>query len=263
MNSVYSINPKRLLLLIRSYLITNLNLILILAAVFLAITTLRAILDAFTENSPDLYNKIYFLMLYVSGFFITRRIGKELHDRRKGSNWILLPASTLEKFSTLLLLPTLILICGAALYMSILSVAVEQLMGIFISTSHEMLNPFATEFLKGLNIYISLQAAFLLGAIYFKKHGMSFTFLSFFAYFVILGVFSLVAVDLILGDYIEPMKNIPAFMDSTDKLYAMTLINKYLEVYNTWEPVISYFFSYVFPVICWITAFFSLKEMEL
>ncbi len=263
MNSTCSINPKRLMLLIRSYIFTNINLILVLTAVFSALIIIDAVVDSFMENNSSLYQANYFLLLFVSGFVITRQIGIELHDIRKGSTWLLLPASTLEKFLTLLLLPTLILICAAAVYMTIVSIVIEQGIGFFISTNHKLFNPFNPAFLKGLNIYIIIQAPFLLGVIYFRKRGMSYTFLSFFIYCVILLIFTFVAGRFLIGEYLAPLKDMSNSMGIEVKLYVMNMIEKYLQVNSTWEPVISSFFSYVFAPVCWITAFFTLKETEL
>ena len=262
MNSTYSVNPGRLLLLIRSYIYVNRTLILVLAAVFLALTILNAIGDTFTQKTPDLYDRIFFLLLFVSGFLITRRIGKELHDSRKGPAWLLLPASTMEKFLTLLLLPTLILICGAAIYMAIMSIFVEQGIGLFISSFHDMFNPFNTHFWIGLNIYITIQAPFLLGVIYFKKHGLSFTFLSLFIYSVILVIFTSITGRLLLSEHIAPIINLTSIMDSSIKMQLMILFEKLRHFGVIWKPVFTVIFSCLLPLVCWITAFISLKEME-
>ena len=263
MNNAYSINPKRLILLIRSYIFINLNLILVLTAVFSALTILDAFADPFFENSPDLYRANYFILLFISGFIITRRIGIDLHDIRKGSTWLLLPASIVEKFLTLFLLPTLILICGAALYMTVVSAVLEPAIHIFISSSHRIFNPFDPVFFKTLNLYIALQAPFLLGVIYFKKRGMSHTFLSLFIYSVILLIFAGLTGTYLLGDYLEPVKTFSDTMDNESRIFALSMIEKCMQVDSVWRPIISFFFYYVFPPVCWITAFFTLKEMEL
>lgn len=262
MNNRYSVNPGRLLLLIRSHIAINRTLIVILAAVFLALTILYAIADAFVANSPNLYDKMYSFILYVSGFLITMRIGKELHDSRKGPAWVLLPASTMEKFLTLLLLPTLILICGAALYMAIMSIVVEQGVGLFISSFHSMFNPFNTDFWSGLNTYITMQAPFLLGVIYFKKHGMSFTFLSIFFYIVLLWLFASLTGNMLFSEYNVQFDDVSKGLSGSDKMYLMTYFENIRKFKVIWGPAVTTLLFYVFPLVCWITAFFSLKEME-
>ena len=179
MKSAYHINLRRLLLLIRSLLLINRNSILIITAVITVLIIISAILKALSGNSPDL-NGMYFLLLYVAGFGLTSRISRELHDKRNASTWLLLPASTLEKFLTMLLLPTLLLAGGLVIYMTIVSLVIEFGIGAFFTTGNNFFNPFSIGILKGTAVYIAIQAPFLLGAIYFKKHAMSYTFLSLF-----------------------------------------------------------------------------------
>jgi hypothetical protein len=262
MKSTYSINPRRLLLLIRSSFFINRSLILILTAVFSALITLIAVKDTFTGEYTDLYQSMYYLLLLVSGLAVTWGIARELKDSRKGGTWLLLPASTMEKFLSLLLLSTLLLICAAAVYMTVLSFLVESGIGIFTSSYHKIFNPFGSGIDNRILIYISIQAPFLVGAIYFRKHPISFTFLSLFIYMVLLIIFASVTGKTLLKEHLAPLANFPATMDSTGKLYLMSLFEKFREFSVIWKPVVAIFMSYVFPPVCWITAFFSLKEME-
>ena len=263
MDRTYSINPRRLLLLIRSTVLVNRNLILVLSAVFSALIILIAIKDTFIGNATNLYTSMYYVLLYIAGFSATWGFAKELHDKRKGTAWLLLPTSTMEKFIALLLLTTFILICGAALYMAVLSLALEAGIGIFTSNVHRVFNPFNTSFYYGISVYISVQAPFFVGAMYFRKHAISFTFLSLFIYWFILVVFASFAVKLFLHEYIAPLTSISDPMGSTAKLYLMTVIGKFRQFSDIWRPVMSITLRYVLPLVCWITAFFSLKEMEL
>ena len=262
MNSIHSINPGRLLLLIRSSVFINRSLILILTAVFSALIILIAVKDTFIGESTDLYGKMYSLLLYVAGFAITWGIARELNDKRKGGIWLLLPASTMEKFLTLLLLPTFILICTAALYMAVLSFTVESGIGIFAGSYHGIFNPFEVEIYRRIMVYISVQAPFLVGAIYFKKNAISFTFLSLFIYSILLGIFTSITGKLLLGDHIAQLFGFFRTMDSTSKLYLMTIIDKWRQFGEIWKPITTFILLCVFPLVCWITAFFSLKEME-
>ena len=84
MNSTYRVNPRRLLLLIRSSIFISRNLILVLAAVFSAFLILIAVKDTFTGSSTDLYRNMYSILLFVSGFVVTLGIARELQDKRKG-----------------------------------------------------------------------------------------------------------------------------------------------------------------------------------
>ena len=262
MNSTYSINPRRLFLLIRSSVFINRNLILILTAVFSALIILIAVKDTVTGEYTDLYQNMFSLLLLVSGLAITCGIARELKDTRRSGTWLLLPASALEKFLSLLLLPTLLLIFAAAVYMTALSFLVESGTGIFTTSYHNIFNPFDSGIYTRIVVYIAIQAPFLFGAIYFRRHAISFTFLSLFIYMVLLLIFASVTGRIMLKEHLSPLTNFSAAMDSTGKMYLMTLFEKLRQFGEIWKPVVAIIMSYVFPPICWITAFFSLKEME-
>ncbi len=263
MNRTYSINPGRLLLLIRNTVLVNRNLILVLSAVFSALIILIAIKDTFIGNATNLYTSMYYVLLYIAGFSATWGFAKELHDKRKGTTWLLLPATTMEKFIALLLLTTFVLICGAAVYMAVLSLALEAGIGMVTTNVHKVFNPFNSSFYYGVTVYISIQAPFFAGALYFRKHAISFTILSLFVYWIILVVFASFAGKLLLHEYITPLANISGPMGGTAKLYLMTVIGNLSPFSDIWKPVLSITLRYVFPIVCWIIAFFSLKEMEL
>ena len=262
MNSTYRVNPRRLLLLIRSSIFISRNLILVLAAVFSAFLILIAVKDTFTGSSTDLYRNMYSILLFVSGFVVTLGIARELQDKRKGGTWLLLPASTMEKFLSLLLLPTLILICGAAVYMTAMSFVIESGISIFTSSCHKIFNPFGSDIYIRTVIYIVVQSPFLLGALYFKKHAISFTFLSLFIYWVILSVFTSFAGKMLLNAHFAPLTQISGPMASASKLYFMTIAEQFRQFWGIWKPVVRIILEYALPLVCWITAFFSLKEME-
>jgi len=269
MKSAYRIDMRRLLLLVRNSLIINRKLILITAAVFSALIIIGRVTNALSGDAPYLYNKLFFLLLYISGFALTNRITRELHDKRKANTWLLLPASTLEKFLTLLFLPTILLAGGLIIYMSIVSLVIEFCIGAFITADTNFFNPFSIEILKGIATYIAIQAPFLLGAIYLKKHAMSYTFLFLFLYSAIFWTFTFLSGMYFLGEYIKPL--LPGFsyidgvveLGQVDTLYAMTVINKLRPVSEIWKLIATTFYWFVAPLLWWASAFFSLKEMEL
>jgi hypothetical protein len=262
MNSTYSINPRRLLLLIRSSIFINRNLILILTAVFSAMIILIAVKDTFTREYTNLYQNMYLLLLFVSGFSVTWGISGELKDKRKSGSWLLLPASMLEKFLSILLLPTLFIICGTAVYMTVLSLLVEAGLGLIAGSYHKIFNPFNNGMLSTIIVYIAIQSSFFFGALYFKKNKFSFTFLSLFIYSVILVIFTLVAGKLVLNEHIAPLADMTGGLNNTNKMFFMTLAETLRKFGSIWGPVMVVLASYVYPLVYWIAAFFSLKEME-
>ena len=268
MKNTYGIHMGRLLLLMRNSIIINRNLILLLAAVFSALIILGRIVNALSGEAPFSYNNMFFLLLYISGFALTMSISRDLHDKRKSNTWLLLPASILEKFVTLLFLPTLLLATGIIIYMTIVSYLIEFGLAAFISTDINGFNPFSMDLFKGIGIYVAFQAPFLAGAIYFRKHAMSYTFLILFLWGTLFWVFIFVTGMYLLAEYIPPLfpgfSNAGGFItwDGIDKLYAMTLWGKLRGAMGFWKPITTIYYWFISPLLWWLIAFFSLKEME-
>lgn len=268
MKSTYSINIRRLLLLFRNEIIASPRIFLITAAVFSAILILSRIANAFSEDVQYSYVFMFILFLYISGFVMTKGIHVMLHDKRNAYSFLLLPASPLEKFITLLFVPTLLLTAGLIIYMTIASLILEFVVAAFFSTDINAFNPFSINMLKQIGIYIAVQAPFLTGAIYFKKHAMSGTFLFLFLWGALFWIFSFILGQLFLGEYITPILPGFGFFDSAvelgkiDALYAMTLLEKLKYAMDFWKPLATIYYWFLSPLLWWAIAFFSLKEME-
>ncbi len=267
MKDTYSINIRRLLLLFRNCFIYDKGL-LIAAAVFSAILILSRIANAFSEDAYFSYGPMFFLFLYISGFILTIGFNIELHDKRKPHAWLLFPASTLEKFITLLLLPTIFLSIGLAIYMTVMSHLIEFGVALFFDTEINGFNPFSIIFLKQIVVYFAIQAPFLMGAIYFKKHAMSYTFLILFIWGAMFWIFSFLLGMFFLGDHLTPLLPGFGFIDGVvelrdiDTLYAMTLLEKLKYAMDFWKPLATIYYWVLSPILWWAIAFFSLKEME-
>ncbi len=267
MKDTYRINIRRLLLLFRNCFIVDKGL-LIAAAVFTSFLILSRILNAFSNDAHFSYETLFFLFLYISGFLMTIGVNIELHDKRKPHAWLLLPASTLEKFITLLFLTTLFLSVGLAVYMTVASHIIDFGVALFFHTEINGFNPFSITILKQIGVYVAIQAPFLAGAIYFKKHAGSYTFLILFIWGAMFWIFSFLLGMFFLGDYITPV--LPGFgvMDGVvelrdiDTSYAMTLLEKLKYAMDFWKPLATIYYWVLSPILWWAIAFFSLKEME-
>ncbi|MFC1838482.1 hypothetical protein ACFL1N_02800 [Thermodesulfobacteriota bacterium] len=268
MKSAYSINMNRLLLLIRNSILINRNLIITIAAVILTLLILDALKNRILGTSTDLY----FLVLYIAGFVLTMKISRELHDTRKANTWLLLPATNLEKYIALLLLPTLLLACGLIIYITVASYLIEFCISLFITSGSSHFNPLSREILKGTANYFVILSPYFLGAVYFRKNPISYTFLCLFSYFAIFLTFTLFTGNYFLNDYIgEHMKLVlPGFISTggtvefgeVDTVYAMAVFEIFKSFGETWGPFIKAFFGYAAPVLFLVSGFFSFKELE-
>lgn len=259
MSSIAGFNPKRLFLLIRNSLFLNRSSLLIASAVVLAIIILQSILDSIAACSEDFYYNYYFLILFVSGLVVTSKISKRLHHEAKGPTWILLPASTLEKLISLIVLSTVVPAVGTLLFLSLASLVSEAINWIFIRSCHTLFNAFDTLHIRATMIYLIIQTPFLLGGIYFKKHALSKTFLSLFVYSMFLFSMTLLTGRIVFGHF--PWDS--SYMQSL--LEEITTIDPVVKVMMIGERSQFYakiFFGYIMVPLFWVIAYFRLKETE-
>jgi hypothetical protein len=259
MSGIAGFNSKRFFLLIRNSLFLNRSSILIASAVVLVIIILQSILDSIATCSEDFYYDYYFLILFISGLAVTSKISKGLNHEAKGPAWILLPASTLEKLISLIVLSTVITAVSTLLFLSLASLVSEAINWIFIGSCHTLFNAFDTSHIHATMIYLIIQTPFLLGAIYFKKHALSKTFLSLFVYSMFLVSITLLTGRIVFGHF--PWDSL--YMQSL--LEEIATIDPVLKVMRIGERSQFYakiFFGYIMVPLCWVIAYFRLKETE-
>lgn len=134
---------------------------------------------------------LYFFILYLGGLVITSQAFNDLHDRRKAHLFLILPCSALERFLSKWLFTTV----GYALA-SLLVYYVFCFLNVIINeiVFHRhiaLLNVFSPALWIGILKYISFQAIFLFGSIFFKRFSLIKTLLTIGCFFLALGIISI------------------------------------------------------------------------
>jgi hypothetical protein len=259
MSVIAGFNPRRFFLLIRNTLFLNRSSLLIASAVVLAIIILQSIFDSIATCSEDFYFNYYFLILLISGLVVTSKISKGLHHEAKGPAWILLPASTLEKLISLIVLSTVVPAIGTLLFLSLASVVSEAINRIFIGSCHTLFNAVDTSHIHSTMTYLTIQTPFLLGAIYFKKHAFGKTFLSLFVYSIFLVSITLLTGRIVFGHFpwdASYMQSVLEEITTIDPVVKVMRIGKMSQFYA------KIFFGYIMVPLCWVIAYLRLKETE-
>ena len=250
-----SFQPKRIYLLIRNAIVLNRSSILISTAALAGVLILISLADAYGSLSPHFHRNAYLIVFFPAGFLLTSRTFKTLHDPVKGYAWLLLPASNLEKALSRILLTTLIYIVGSLVVYLLFSFVCEGLNQVILGRRHPFFNPLDRVILNCVLTYISIQAPFLIGAVYFKKHALSKTVLFLSGALIVLGVCILAAAWSILGGQVSgpDVKNLFYSWENSDMTpFGRALING-----------IKVIFWLVVPVFSWTVCFFRHKETEL
>lgn len=145
----------------RSMLLTAVS----LAGAVLLITFLAGI----GSKGADIHPGIWTGFLMAGGFILTSMMFKEMHSKERGHDWAMLPASSLEKCISRLLLSSIgWIIAFTAVYWAASSLG-EVISRIVFGRGHPFFNPFTGYVLEMSLHYFILQSIFLLGAAYFRK----------------------------------------------------------------------------------------------
>jgi hypothetical protein len=263
MNSIKEFNLRRFSLLIRNDLFLNRIYFLISAGVATGILLFFSLMVIF--NQPQFYQAqlltSYRLILILGGIIITGKIFKGLHNDVKGSTWLTLPASTLEKFVSRLILLTIMFPLALMALIFIVSLFFEGFNVALTGSSHGIFNPFQKEVFERTIVYIELQSPFLLGVTYFKKNTLPQTFLTIIGYLILLALIAQVPYMVIYSQYPEGFWGyfVPY---GTIQWIKWVLANKSSMAYEMafWAGNI---ISWCIAPVFWVTAYFRLKEKEI
>lgn len=125
---------------------------------------------AFAPSNSVLHMTYFTLTLFIGGFIITSKAFKELHAANRNHDWLMLPASPLEKYLSRLILTSAGVAVGMVVYYTLFTLFGSALMLLLFHRSYALFNPLVgTVWMLVLN-YIVLQSIFFAGAVYFKKH---------------------------------------------------------------------------------------------
>lgn len=180
MNTTPTFSLRRLGLFIKSDLVINAATILTFGITAFAVLFLYGLISA-NEMRTDSFRVITFAWIFWvffgGGLWLTSKAFVDLHNEDRQQNFLLLPASNLEKFLGRLLLTTVGYVIGVGLIFYLASLLVAACTWLIYGEPAVIFNlPHLTVWHNMLD-YILLQSLFFLGAIYFKSSNFSKTIL--------------------------------------------------------------------------------------
>ena len=253
-----SFRPVRIYLMLRNTIVLNRFSLMFAGAAVAGTLLFISLLDALGPCRPRLHQHLYLAVLFLGGLLLTSRSFKGLHDPVDSLPWLLLPASMLEKALARILLTTFVYVAGSMVFYILFSIVSEGLNYLVVKRHHLLFNPFDPMVLRGALSYMAIQAPFLLGAVYFRKHALSKTILSILAFSLIFGLGVLVAGRIILGDQLAGLVS-ETHTPSAEFNVAWMQLAKFG---RTAAGAAKTVFWFVIPVVCWTTCYFRLKETE-
>ena len=127
---------------------------------------------------------IFSLILFLGGIVVTSRAFVDVHSRVKNHDWLLMPASTLEKFVERLLATGIIYALGTLVGYFLVSTLFAGIASLVAGNSLPVVNPFHADLWMPIAHYLVAHSVFLLGAAYFRKNNLLKTVLT----LVLLGI---------------------------------------------------------------------------
>lgn len=232
-----------------------------------------ALMDSGDPMDPDVQRGTYFFLLVVSGCFYASQFYRDLGSRSRAINYLLIPASSFERLMvSLLYAVVLFFLAFTAIYYlvdAIMVMAVNMFHPSYTEANANgairqasVVNVFGRTVGKvnGTPLffaaYFAIQAAFLLGSVYFEKYSFVKTVISLFA--VLLGLW---LINSFLFEAILPeggMNGIGSFVVTTNESENAYLV----ELPAVMKETLGMLVKWIFPIFFWVVTYFRLREKE-
>lgn len=164
-----SFDPRRLALLARRDFLMNGKTLLVSGIAAVCAIVLISFLNAANSPSPAFHRGLYGVFLFFGGLISTSLMFVEAHRKDANHAWLMLPASTLEKFISRLLYSSVGYVAASIVVYFLASVVSEVLNSVIVGSRHPVFNPFTEiEFMVVLR-YLVIQSVFIYGSVLFRK----------------------------------------------------------------------------------------------
>ena len=255
MDNIQTFSIKRILLLMQKTAYENAKLVLIGLVTVFSFFSVFLFLNGLDDG--DAWEKMqvfYVVGFIISGIFISGMAFTNLRTKEKTMSYLTLPASTLEKFISELLLTTVgfIVIYTAIFYVFNF---VVYLIGSSFNLHANIINLFDMEVLEGFMYYVILQSIFLAGAATFRKVPLFFTIFTVFVAGIVIMIFVMI-ISLGFKEYIESSDIVNFQFNGSDYDIEADMKNHFLVRYP------KFMFYYLTAPIFWLVTYFKLKEKE-
>lgn len=263
MNNQFNIN--RFLLVLKRDIFENFKTALFGILTILSILSFILLMTTFaSESDSHLLNitwpKFYHIGFWVTGILISGMAFSDFRNKEKTMSYLMIPATSLEKFLSILLLVT---VGFVLVYTSVFGVF-NLLNSLIISSISDSLslaffNPFNSYVWITIAVFIPIQSVFLAGAATFQKIPIFYTALYFFIFMLIYGAIAFILIRYYTGglSFTGIGDNDNIVFSSTNGLPSEMSIENISSI-----KAFKFFFTYLLAPIFWVVAWFKLKEKE-
>jgi hypothetical protein len=204
---------------------------------------------------------MYTNLLFVGGFVVTSLAFREMYQNGRGYQYLTLPGSALEKFTSKLLLTSVGYALATLVVYSAAAAVSEGINRAIFGFGHALFNPFTREVLTAALVYLVLQSVFLAGSVYFRKLAFVKTSLFSMGVVVALAVVLGAVTAAILREYRVPGTH---EIRLTDELFRRAGMQEWIRTAGrqAWLAARVLFWGALAPA-CWLIGYLRLREIEL
>jgi hypothetical protein len=258
---------RRLFLLLRRDFAHGYQAVLIAMAAVGGSLLVLSFLSMLGRPGQEFYSPFYAGLLFLGGFLYTSGAFREMHAQGSGAFYLTLPGTTLEKLLSKLLVTSVGYTAAVLVFVTGMSALSEILNRALFSTGHSLFNPLSPVTLKMAAWYLVLQSAYLLGSVWFRKVVFLKTLLA----EIVVGIGVAIAAvvifrvafgGIVAGGHLRPeVSQFFSLEDGSFSLngHAVDSLTRIAQVFSTIARVLLWG---AFAPVCWVAAYFRLRETE-
>ncbi|MDW7692545.1 hypothetical protein R9C00_12585 [Flammeovirgaceae bacterium SG7u.111] len=214
----------------------------------LVLNFISIVMDQYSSpRELSFHEGAYTAFLLIGGFVFSSLAFSSLHHPLRKFGYLLLPASSLEKYLSMLVLTSIGWLLGFTLVYKVFAEVANGITHAITPVTVIPFNPFGETELGGIKIYIIVQAMFLCGAAYFKNYTLFRTLLT----LLIVGMLLSFAAYLVFADMIYVGENIQEPNESFKEFVEKDL-----------PEIAEFMFHWVMAPLFWVIGYFAVKEKE-
>jgi len=199
-------------------------------------------------------------ILFIFGFIFTSTAFREAHKKLLNHNYLMLPASTLEKFIGKLLLYSAGFAVASVVIYWIFSLIANLVIEVFLGAYYPSFFIFDKFIWQMVGHYLILQSVFMLGAVWFRKNNFIKTIIALVLFSIIMSLISSLVTWIVFNDYFWTLVR-GDFNFNID--FSTGFDMNRLELFGSGAVTLFkiIYFGLLAP-LCWFGSWLKLKELE-
>jgi len=235
---------------------------LVIVLLLFAFETMQSLVARYTGSSfpMEVYSEMFPGFLLLGGFITTSLMfSEDMFSKDAQHNWLMLPATNLEKFLSKAVVSTIAYPIALTLLFFLTSVVTEPIQLLIFGSPMGLFNPFTgNELWSLLAQYWVWNSVFLLGATYFRKSHFIKTVLAVGVIALALGALALLFTRILFAiRFGSSLPMFDSFMYFDSRYLENSLAS--LKVFTGISKVLYYA---ALPVFCLVTAYFRVEEVQ-